>query len=395
MIYLDNAATTKPDSVVVKAMLPYLQNEFGNAGSQHQLGIQARNAILHARKQVADFIGATPDQIIFTSGGTEANNLVFQGVSEYLKNKNKTHIITSLTEHDSVFKSVEKMCIKSDFYSTYLTPKAAPDGYIDFEDFCDKIEDNTGLVSIMYVNNETGAVNPIKEIGHYCREHGILFHTDCVQAAGCLPIDVNEIECDFLTISSHKIHGCKGMGALFIRDKSIINPIIFGGAMQEFGLRGGTENVAGIVGFGMACNLSIDLFGRSKYLFSRRVKNISSIFFAELKHELWEKGLECSSETAVQNIESPTGKILSVRFNGIDAETLLLALSSQGICASAGSACRSLEQEPSRVLIASGLTPEQARSTIRFSFSENNSLEEIINAARQIAESTAILSGKE
>lgn len=253
MIYLDNAATTQIDKRVLDAMMPYLTTQYGNAGTLYKFGRSAGEAVKQARAQVAEFLNAKPEQILFTSGGSEANSLVFQGLKEYLKSIGKTHILVSAIEHDSVLKAAHSL-IKDEFYIEYLP--AHSDGKVFAQSVEDAITSKTGLVSVMYVNNETGAVNPIEEIGTICMKRGILFHADCVQAAGCHPIDVEKIGCDFLSISSHKIHGPKGVGALFAKEKSMLAPIIFGGAEQEFGLRGGTENVAGIVGFGMACEIS-------------------------------------------------------------------------------------------------------------------------------------------
>lgn len=242
MIYLDNAATTQMDERVLEAMMPYLTTEYGNAGTLYKFGRAANEAVQKARTQVAALINAEPEQIIFTSGGSEANNLVFRGLKDYLKSIGKTHILVSAVEHDSVLRAAESL-IKDGFHVEYIP--VSSECRVSPAVIEDALRADTGLVSVMFANNETGAINPIEDIGTICMKRGILFHTDCVQAAGCYPIDVVKIGCDFLSVSSHKIHGCKGIGALYTKDKSKLTPIVYGGSEQEFGLRGGTENVAG------------------------------------------------------------------------------------------------------------------------------------------------------
>ena len=375
MIYLDNASTTKVDPRVLDAMMPFLTDQYGNPGSIHTIGKNALCALNRARIQVADFIGAEPDQIIFTSGGTEANNLAIIGV---LHDSDIRSIAVSRVEHDSILRAI-KRC------NTGVN-------YIDVDSCCmvhpqlvrDVLKQNAGIssrggigfVSVMYVNNETGTINPVKQIADVCKEHGVLFHTDCVQAAGCQHIDVNEIGCDFLSISSHKIHGVKGVGALFVKDISKISPLICGGATQEFGLRGGTENVAGIVGFGKACEIAAN--EREEY--KNTVLYYSKAFYEKLLNELRANNLDnLISINGSEQINC--GKTMSIRVDGLDAETLVLMMDADGVCVSAGSACRSHESTPSHVLLAMGLTPEQARSSVRVSFSKFNTIEEIEKAA--------------
>lgn len=379
MIYLDNASTTKIDPLVLEAMLPYLKDEYGNAGTLYALGRRANEAIEKARAQVAEFIGAEPEQIIFTSGGTEANNTVFFSLLDFLKASEKTHVITASNEHDSVLKSVRNLCIKDDFHATYLPVNKA--GCVEVRNVKSALQKDTGLVSIMYMNNETGSENPITEIGGLCSEHGILFHTDCVQAAGCSKLDVDKFNCDFLSISSHKIHGPKGVGALYVRCRGMCNPLIHGGSSQEFGLRGGTENVAGIVGFGMACALM------NKHLHEVDVhtSSLKQIFYNMLANELDKLGasgiFHVNGDAVIKH-----GKTINLRFDGVDAETLLLVLDARGVCVSAGSACRSHESEPSHVLLAMGIEPEDARNSVRFSFSKMNTEDEVRTAAVIVAE---------
>lgn len=381
MIYLDNAATTPISPKVLDAMLPYFKEEYGNAGAVYGLGRRAAEAIAKSRQQVADFVGAKPEQIIFTSGGTEANNLAILGCRRYLKEKGKTHIITSSVEHDSVLQSVKALCrnekdnIKDGFYASFLDVDST--GYVSENSVAEEITDKTGLVSVMCVNNEVGTKNPVASIGCICKGNDVLFHTDCVQAAGTWKLNVDEIHCDFMSISSHKIHGPKGVGALYVRDKSYLSSLINGGAVQEFGLRGGTENVAGIVGFGAACELMAE--GLETYM--RAVASCKQCFYNVLK----ERGLD-QYMTINGTKPSDLSKVLNITFEGIDAETLLLMLDSEGVCVSAGSACQSHESKPSHVLTAMGLTSEQARSSIRISFSEMTGLSEVKKAASILAE---------
>lgn len=394
MIYLDNAATTQIHPEVLDAMMPYLKEEYGNAGTMYGLGRRAANAVAEARQQVARLIGCEPNQIIFTSGGSEANSLVFAGLRPYLLANGKTHIITSAVEHDSVLKAVKSVCnplcrntknvIKSDFGATFLGVN--PNGEVLVGDLLDALTEQTGLVSVMYVNNETGAVNPVREIGELCRSKNILFHTDCVQAMGFQNINVKDIGCDFLSISSHKVNAPKGVGALYVKDTSVLTPLIHGGAAQEFGLRGGTENVAGIVGFGKAC----EILGRDLEANREKANDLRITFERALKENLSSLGLQHILHI---NSESEYSKILNVRFGDVDGQTLLLMLDAHEICVSAGSACRSHETEPSHVLLAMGLSEDGARDSIRTSFSHMQGTSEVLQAAKVIAHCVATLRG--
>lgn len=394
MIYLDNAATTQIHPEVLDAMLPYLTEEYGNAGAMYGLGRRAANAVAEARRQVASLIGCEPSQVIFTSGGSEANNLVFSGLRPYLLANGKTHIITSAVEHDSVLKAVKSVCnplccntknvIKPDFGATFLGVN--PNGEVSVGGLLDALTEQTGLVSVMYVNNETGAVNPIYEIGELCRSKNILFHTDCVQAVGFQDINVTDIGCDFLSISSHKVNAPKGVGALYVRDTSVLTPMIHGGAAQEFGFRGGTENVAGIVGFGKACEiLARDLKANREKANALRVS-----FERALNEHLSGLGLKHILHINSTNEQS---KILNIRFDDVDGQTLLLMLDAHDICVSAGSACRSHEAEPSHVLLAMGLSEDEARDSIRTSFSHMQGESEVLHAAKVMAQCVATLKG--
>lgn len=402
MIYLDNASTTKIDPRVLEAMMPYLTDEYGNAGTLYGLGRKSAEAISKAREQVAELIHAKAEQIIFTSGGSEANNLVFAGTKDYLRSIGKTHIITSQIEHDSILNAVKNMCkpqyivgdscTKSDFDATFVPP-VGNYGVISPSMVIDTIDKfpNTGIVSIMHTNNETGITNMVEQIGCACSKRGVLFHTDCVQAASSCELNVDNIYCDFMSISSHKIHGAKGIGALFVRDKSVMSPIIFGGKSQEFGLRGGTENVAGIVGFGESCRiLHENIYEDQKYM-----RELTKLLNEGIIYNLKQYGLEhiahlngCGSYDG--NTHSHI-KTINVRFDNVDGETLLLMLDSRGVCVSAGSACRSHESEPSQVLLAMGIDAEDARNSIRISVSRMNSIDDVKNASKIIADCVNVL----
>lgn len=377
MVYLDNASTTKINNEILEVMLPYMTDEFGNAGSIHALGRKAASAINKAREQVANLLECDVENIIFTSGGSEANNLVFSGLQDYLTKSNRTHIVTTAVEHDSVIKSIENICTKFAFGATFLCVNNRCK--LDIDSLKEELLDSkVGLVSAMYVNNETGSVNDVKQIAKVAHKSGALFHTDCVQAAGHKAIHVDKIGCDFMSISSHKIGGPKGVGALYVKDKSLLTPSIFGGREQEYGLRGGTENVAGIVGFGKACEIT-KMFLRSS---QRQLRDINDLFLGQLRLELKRLGL---CHILHVNGEVNGGNILNLRFDNVDGETLVLALDAKQVYVSAGSACRSHESEPSRVLLGMGLTPDQARDSIRVSFAPTQNYGAIVFSAKTIA----------
>lgn len=377
MIYLDNAATTQIDRRVLESMMPYLTTQYGNAGTLYKFGRAANEALQSARAQVSRFVGADNGNIIFTSGGSESNNLVFHGAKEYLKRIGRMHILVSAVEHDSVLRAAESLT-KEGFDVGYIPVQG--DGSVSLTTLEGLLRPDTGLVSVMYVNNETGTVNPVCDIGSLCMKHGVLFHTDCVQAAGCHPINVVEIGCDFLSVSSHKIHGPKGVGALYVKDMATVTPLIHGGSEQEFGLRGGTENVAGAVGFGKACELSAAQLQEDKTY----VSSLKQRFVTELTDALKERGMDGIIHINGGSIMAP-GKTVNLRIDGVDNESLILMLDNKEICISAGSACQSHESNPSHVLTAMGLTMEEARSSVRVSFSRMNTMEEIIEAAQTIA----------
>lgn len=376
MIYLDNAATTRIDERVLGVMQPFLTDFYGNAGSLHLRGREAFRAIQKAREQVADFINASPDQIVFTSGGSEANSMVIHNA---MFHPYKNRIITSKTEHESILKAVKFAVAYGENIQSWLLP-VYPSGIvnIDVAHLSQKLAPSTALLSIMHTNNELGSVNPIEEIGEMCSELGIPFHTDCVQAAGFSELDVKKFKCDFLSLSSHKIHGPKGVGALFVGYPKTFHPLIHGGNNQEFGLRGGTENVAGIVGFGKACELAKSELELNRNHIWKCVMAFAKTLWAECERYNIQDKLH-------YNVGDINSKVLNFRFDDVKSEALIMMLDSHLVCVSAGSACNASDGEPSHVLKAIGLTDDEARSSIRVSFSKYNTVEECETAADIIA----------
>ncbi|MBR5014298.1 MAG: cysteine desulfurase [Bacteroidales bacterium] len=377
MIYLDNAASTQIDSRVLDEMMPFLQNEYGNPGSFHSKGASARRAIDTARQRTAEFVGCKPDQIIFTSGGTEANQLAIFGLISHLQSIGKTHIITTEIEHHSVLSVMKILQDRYSFSISYIPPMM--NGRIDIMDIEAEIRPATGLVCVMAVNNETGAENPTAEIGRICENNGILFMTDCVQAAGKQKINIDTMHCDFLTISGHKIHGPKGSGALFVKDKSLLDPVILGSRSQEFGLRGGTENTAAIVGLGKAC----EIIDEEAFEDIRTARNIFLLMLIE----------ESKKKKLFDNLfwNGCGQSVINFGFEGVDGESMLLMLNSESVCVSAGAACNTHESEPSYVLTAMRRTPEEARNSIRVSFSRMNTVGEVSRAAEIITDCASLL----
>ena len=364
------------DNEVLNEMMPFMTESYGNAGALYQIGRIAKDRIEIARNQVAALIGAKPEQIIFTSGGTESNNTVFYNLSKILSRDRKSHIIVGATEHDSVLRPAKEVCAKIGCDITFVIPDK--NGVTESSSVLNSIQRDTGFVSVMMVNNETGVENPVADIGIICSAKGILFHTDCVQAVGDKVIDVNEIGCDFLSLSSHKIHGPKGVGALYVRDLSTIGPMIRGGQSQEFGMRGGTENVPGIVGFGKACEIASSTINES----SQCVSILKQLFYQELLKNL-------GNNSNILHVNGTSimhpGKTVNLTIDGVDAQTLVLFLDTMGVCVSAGSACRSHESEPSHVLTAVGISDTSARQSIRVSFSRMNTRDDAMIAAKEIA----------
>ena len=374
MIYLDNAATTKMKDSVVKAMLPYFTDTFGNASSAYTTtGQSARKALEEARIKVAQAIGAGEREIFFTSGGSEADNWAIKGVA--LKNKDKgNHIITTTVEHHAVLHTCEFL-EKNGFKVTYVPVDEF--GMVNPSDIEKAITDETTLVSVMFANNEIGTINPIAEIGKICRDKGVYFHTDAVQATGAVPIDVEKMNIDMLSMSAHKFHGPKGVGALYIRKGVKIENLIHGGA-QESGKRATTENVAGIVGMAQALSEACDkMEEKTKKLVSLRDKLIEKILT-----EIPYTRLNGHREKRLPNNAS-------FCFRYIEGESLLLSLDMLGYIVSSGSACTSGSLDPSHVLLGIGLPHEIAHGSMRVSLSEFTTEEEIdsfINAVGPIVQ---------
>ena len=370
MIYLDSAATTMVAPEVVEVMTPYFTDEYGNPDSIHSMGRKAAEAVEKAREQVAMPIGADPNDIIFTSGGSEANSLAITGLANYLRMAGKTHIITSCIEHHSVLEAMKSMFYHG-FQITYLQPNKM--GVITPEDLEAAIREDTGLVSLMGVNNEIGVHYDICGFGQVCNDHNVIFHTDCVQAYLSHIIDVDRYHIDLMSVSGHKFHAPKGIGFLYARHKEYLNPIIFGGE-QEYGVRGGTSNVPYIAAIGKAAELCEESFLQD------------SIRVAGLRWRLLSGLLNGGVKMAMNGDSANLSKIVSVRFDGVDSETLLLLMNANGVIASAGSACSAHMAEPSHVLKAIGLSDEQAKSSIRLSISRYTAKEEIDAAASVIVD---------
>ncbi|MFC1974750.1 cysteine desulfurase family protein [Chloroflexota bacterium] len=355
MIYADNAATTKVSDSVLGKMLPFLQEQYGNASSQYSLGVKAKRAVEQARQQVAVAIGAEPSEIVFTSGGSESNSWVMFSVS-------KGHVITSSIEHHSVLNSCHSLEHKG-IDVTYLPVDS--NGRVSLNSIEEAIRSDTKLVSIMLANNEIGTIQPIAEIGEYLRGRSILFHTDAVQAVGHIPVIVKELGVDFLTASSHKFNGAKGTGILYKRNSASLPPFIFGGE-QERGVRAGTENIAGIVAAGYAITESvIDMIPMAEKL-SAFVRTTIRGIRAKIPNIII---------NGDENNRLPG--MVNIVFDGVTGESLMHLLDLNGICVSTSSACSSGKDEPSYVLTALGLTEQQAKSAIRISYGRYNNIDEV------------------
>lgn len=361
MIYLDNAASTVIHNEVFQEMIPFLKEQYGNPSSIHHSGRIASRAIQKARKQIANLISANPEEILFTSGGTESNNIALFGITHTNKGK---HIITSSIEHDAVLEPCKKL-EKEGFDVTYLP--VTRDGLINPEDVKKSITKNTCLVSIMFANNEVGTVQPIAEIAKLCSEKRIFFHTDAIQAIGKLEINVKELRLDMLSISSHKINGPKGVGALYIKSGTKIEPYIFGGG-QENGLRSGTENVASVVGFGKACELAKENLGKNILHF----KNLRDVLVSKIMKEIPYVSINGHPEKRIPNNAHFT-------FLGVNGEDLIIKLDEEGIAASTGSACSVRTQKESHVLRAMGFLHEQIAGSLRLTVGSMNTISEIEN----------------
>lgn len=358
MIYADNAATTGVAPQVLSAMMPYFGEQYGNPSSLYGFGQTARAAVDRARAQVGAAIGAAPEEIYFTAGGSESDNWAIKGYAHKMLAKGKKHIISSAFEHHAVLHTLE--ALKKEGFEVTLLP-VYENGIVRLADLEAAVREDTGLVTIMFANNEIGTVQPVAEIGAFCRAHGIVFHTDAVQAVGNLPIDVAAMSIDMLSMSGHKFHGPKGIGALYIR-KGIYLPNLIDGGGQERGKRAGTENTAGIVGIGEAITLAVATM-------EERNRTLRAI-----QKTLIEGGLKIERSRLNGDRENRLPGNVSFCFEGVEGESLLLYLDAAGICASSGSACTSGSLDPSHVLLAIGLPHEVAHGSLRLSFSDGNTV---------------------
>ena len=360
-IYADNAATTKMSDAAVKAMLPYLQEIYANASSVHLLGQQSAAALFRARQQVAQVLNCAPKEVFFTSGGSEADNQALISAAAIGKKQGKCHIVSTAMEHHAILHTLEAL-EEQGFTVTLLRPQA--DGIITATQVAEAITDNTCLVSVMYANNETGAIQPIREIGALCRKRGILFHTDAVQAAGHLAIDVQRDNIDMLSLSAHKFHGPKGIGLLFAKSNIQLTSLIRGGG-QERGKRAGTENLPGIIGLAAALkDAQENMQANTDYITGLR--------------DALRNGLDKIDGASFNgNREHCLPGTINYSFQGVNGEALLSLLSNEGICCSSGSACSAGSLEPSHVLLALGLSHEMAQSALRFSLCEYNTMDEV------------------
>jgi len=366
LIYLDHAASTPVLQEIINEMIPYLGNLYGNPSSIHTYGIKSKIAVQIARRRVASLIGAKPSEIFFTSGGTESDNLALKGICKSIrKSQNiKNHIITSSIEHDAILETCRYL-EKDGFTVTYLN--VDKNGIIDKTELKNHLTEKTALVSLMLANNEIGVIQPVEEFSETV--HGfdktIIFHSDAIQAVGKIPINVKELGLDSLSLSSHKINGPKGVGALYVREKVNFEPLIQGGG-QELTIRSGTENVPGIVGFGKASEISmINLKDNSQYLYSLR-----DYLIKRINEEISGKMLNGSLESRLPNNVNFT-------FLGINGEDLLIKLDEDGILASTGSACSANRQKESHVLKAIGLNHEEISGSIRFTLGIQNTIEDL------------------
>ena len=360
-VYADNAATTPVSKRVVEAIIPYMTEHYGNPSSLYEVGQVAHKAVEKARQQVADALGADSKEIFFTSGGSEADNWAIRGAAALGAKKGKKHLITTKFEHHAVLHTMAAL-EKEGFTVTYLD--VYENGIVRVEDVEKAITDETCLVTIMYANNEIGTVQPIAEIGKLCHDKGVLFHTDAVQAVGHVKIDVKEQNIDMLSLSGHKFHATKGIGALYCK-KGLRLPNLIEGGAQESGRRAGTENVPGIVGLGVA------ITDMCEHL-EENAKKVSA-----LRDKLFEGASKISHSRINGDTEHRLPGNFSMCFEGVEGESLLLMLDFKGICASSGSACTSGSLDPSHVLLSIGLKHEVAHGSLRLSLSENNTEEDV------------------
>ena len=369
-VYADNAATTQMSDSVLKAMMPLLTDIYGNPSSLHSVGQIAKEHLEAAREPVAECIGADPKEIYFTSGGSEADNQAIRSAAYIGARKGKKHIISSKFEHHAVLHTLDALK-KEGFEVTLLDVYS--NGIVKPEDVANAITDETCLVTIMTANNEIGTIQPIAEIGRICKEKGVLFHTDAVQAVGHIPVNVKDMNCDMLSVSAHKFHGPKGVGFLYARKGILLTNIIYGGA-QERNKRAGTENMASIVGMATAIKDATDhLQENAEKVTAMRNRLIDGL-----------KGIERSRING--DLEHHLPGTLNMCFEGIEGESLLLLLDAKGICASSGSACTSGSLDPSHVLLSIGVPVEIAHGSLRLSISEYNTMEQMDHIVKSVPE---------
>lgn len=359
MIYLDHAASTPVAEQVLEEMMPFLRDNYGNPSSIHRFGRTATKAIESARKRIADLINANHTEILFTSGGTESNNTAIFGI---MNQNDKKQLITSSIEHDAVLEPCKKL--ESSGYDVFYLPVDSS-GMVNVEKLRSLISNKTGLVSVMLANNEVGTIQPIKEIVKICRQNNVLFHTDAVQAIGKVPVDVKDLGVDLMSISSHKINGPKGIGALYIRNGVKLHPFILGGG-QENGLRSGTENVANIVGFGKACQIAKENLHSNNL----QLKHLCDYLIEKVSNELSHVSINGHKEQRLPNNAHFT-------FLGVNGEDLIIKLDEYGIAASTGSACSVKTQKASHVLMAMGFSHEQVTGSLRLTVGITNNMQEI------------------
>lgn len=367
VIYLDNNATTQTDPAVVEAMLPYLTVRYGNPSSPYGLGKQSAQALQNAREQVAALLKCEPGEIIFTSSGTESTNAAI--LSAIAVDPDRKHVVTTRVEHSATLKTCE-MLAKRGYEITWLGVNSK--GQVNLEEVEKALRSDTALLSVMWANNETGTLFPIQELVEIARKKGVYFHTDAVQAIGKIPIALDTLGIQFLSLSGHKLHCPKGVGALYVNKKTRFIPFMTGGS-QENNKRGGTENVASIVALGKACDLARERAG----IENEKVLRVRNTFETALLSSLSHIKINGDEEHRLPNTSNLT-------FTGVDSEALLMLLDEKQIYCSAGSACTSGSHAPSHVLKAMGITDTQARSSLRFSFSHLNTEEEVHEAVKQI-----------
>lgn len=369
-IYADNAATTKMSDVAVKAMLPYLQEIYANPSSVHLLGQRSAAALFGARQQAAQVLNCAPKEVFFTSGGSEADNQALISAAALGQKQGKCHIVSTAMEHHAILHTLEALQAEG-FTVTLLRPQA--DGIVTATQVAEAITDTTCLVSVMYANNETGAIQPIREIGALCRKRDVLFHTDAVQAAGHLTIDVQRDNIDMLSLSAHKFHGPKGIGLLFAKSNLQLTSLIRGGG-QERGKRAGTENLPGIIGLAAALKDAQENMQQN------------TAYITGLRDAL-RNGLDKIDGASFNGSrEHCLPGTVNYSFQGVNGETLLSLLSNEGICCSSGSACSAGSLEPSHVLLSLGLSHETAQSALRFSLCEYNTMDEVQTIITKVTE---------